>query len=63
MQLHDSGQLQASIDNGKNAPETFQSLDSVYEAVDVRKLKLFAFFPHCCKWAQSLIFMATYLRG
>lgn len=34
MQMYGSGQLQVSMDNGKNAPEKFQGLDSIFKAVD-----------------------------
>lgn len=44
MQLYHSGQLQVFIDNGKNVPERFHGLDSVYAAVDVRKLKIVCIF-------------------
>lgn len=42
MQMYGSGQLRVWMDNGKNAPEKFQGLDSVYKAVDVRKFKSLA---------------------
>lgn len=38
MQMYGRGLLQVAMDNGKNAPEKFQGLDSIFRAVDVRKL-------------------------